>query len=41
MLLLVINAFIADLLESAYSLILGSHEIWGKGGGEPWHFYNK
>ena len=22
-------------LESAYSLIWGSHEIWGKGGGEP------
>ena len=21
-------------LESAYSLILGSHQIWGKGGGD-------
>ena len=24
----------AGSLESAYSLILGSHEIWGKGGGD-------
>ena len=26
--------FIAGSLESAYSLIWGSHEIWGQGGGE-------
>ena len=25
---------IAGSLESAYSLIWGSHKIWGKGGGE-------
>ena len=25
---------IAGSLESAYSLIWGSHEIWGKGGGD-------
>ena len=24
----------AGSLESAYSLICGSHEIWGKGGGD-------
>ena len=27
-------------LESAYSLIWGSHEIWGMLG-TPWHFYDK
>ena len=26
--------FIAGSLESAYSLIWGSHKIWGKGGGD-------
>ena len=27
-------AIIAGSLESAYSLIWGSHKIWGKGGGD-------
>ena len=29
-----ISAIIAGSLESAYSLIWGSHKIWGKGGGD-------
>ena len=28
-------------LESAYSLIWGSHKIWGKVVGTPWTFYDK
>ena len=28
------NAIFAGSLESAYSLIWGSHKIWGKGGGD-------
>ena len=29
-----VQQFIAGSLESAYSLIWGSHKIWGKGGGD-------
>ena len=29
---------IAGLLELAYSLIWGSHKIWGKGGGDTLDF---
>ena len=29
-----LQVLIAGSLESAYSLIWGSHEIWGKGGGD-------
>ena len=29
-----VTAFIAGSLELAYSLIWGSHKIWGKGGGD-------
>ena len=28
------KTFLLVRLESAYSLILGSHKIWGKGGGD-------
>ena len=28
-------------LDSTYSLIWGSHKIWGKGGGEPLALYDK
>ena len=31
---LILFSFIAGSLESAYSLIWGSHKIWGKGGGD-------
>ena len=30
--------FLLARLESAYSLIWGSHEIWGKGGGDTLPF---
>ena len=33
--------FIAGSLELAYSLIWGSHQIWGKGGGDSLDFYDK
>ena len=34
-------SFIAGSLEAAYSLNWGAREIWGKGEGRPWHFYDK
>ena len=34
-------ALLLARLESAYSLIWGSHKIWGKGGGDTLALYDK
>ena len=36
-----ISTFLLARLESAYSLIWGSHTILKREVGTPWHFYDK